>query len=265
MFGSSFLSFSFRFVILQILRFIITMRDWLALPLNPNTNNSDEAITIDNEDGRTYDMMNKSAQKEQKSSELQGLSSWFSILNMFGVANQNNKKASGSSSRSIGHCSSTDNNVLEQDHSEESISAVQKSQEKESHHKEENKSYSHEEDFSNHEEDSISYHLSSDEEELSSQEQEPSAQKEETDVNEQDQVAYLNQEQVSHIEKSTVANQDEEDHLLVRSDSMSSIASSVETDNSTTATSEIKRSSYHKYNTMTHVKVYYKYSMCSSI
>jgi hypothetical protein len=92
MIASSFLSFSFRFVILQILRF--TMRDWLALPLNSNDEQGD---------------INK---KNERAKE--GLSAWFSILSIFG--NSSKKVSSSSSSnRSIDHCPTRNNNACKQD------------------------------------------------------------------------------------------------------------------------------------------------------
>lgn len=77
---SSFLSFSFRFFLLQILRF--TMRDWLALPLSPSSpssikNNSDE-------DDCTYDIVNRPTDDDEDDEE-QELSSWVTLLAVFGV------------------------------------------------------------------------------------------------------------------------------------------------------------------------------------
>lgn len=71
--STSFLSFSCRFLILQVLRF--TMRDWLALP-----------ITTTNEEQRPEP-------------------SWFTILNVFSIAKKLKNNAASSSSREIvGDC-----------------------------------------------------------------------------------------------------------------------------------------------------------------
>jgi hypothetical protein len=204
---SSFLSFSFRFVVLQILRF--TMRDWLALPLNSNS--SDEAATTDDENGRTRDMIKKNEQ--DKLNELQGLSAWFSILSAFGVASKHNKKASSdsSSNRSIDHCPTRNNNVCKQDHSKDLVFDGETT----------------DEEVSDHEEEGLS-HQGEEEEHVSQHDQAP------------------------NLEEEALAS---EDHLLVRTFSVSSIASSVETYTSTPASSEIMRSPHNKYNTMTDVKV----------
>ncbi|KAL7324740.1 hypothetical protein PS15p_209887 [Mucor circinelloides] len=130
MISSTFLSFSFRFFLLQILRF--TMRDWLALPLNTNAAgssssssastssakhqlSSDEGITTD-EDEYRYDIIHESASTEeelevtecQHDSQNEELSTWLSILNVFGVANKMKKRSSSSSSSLTSSTSSLD-------------------------------------------------------------------------------------------------------------------------------------------------------------
>lgn len=57
--ASSFLSFSFRFFILQILRFI-NMRDWLAIPLSPTS------ASVKNSDDE-YDIVNRATTTEEES------------------------------------------------------------------------------------------------------------------------------------------------------------------------------------------------------
>ncbi|KAI8636207.1 hypothetical protein BD408DRAFT_448604 [Parasitella parasitica] len=107
MISSTFLSFSFRFFLLQILRF--TMRDWLALPINANAGGSsaknigdsnDEAIVNDQDDYRCDSIhKNISAQAKNKG---QGdeLPTWLSILKLFGITYNIQKKPSRSSSAS---------------------------------------------------------------------------------------------------------------------------------------------------------------------
>lgn len=86
---SSFLSFSFRFFLLQILRF--TMRDWLALPLSPSTlssikNNSDE-------DDCSYDIINRSVTEDDDDPEEQEISTWVTLLAVFGVVKERSRSA----------------------------------------------------------------------------------------------------------------------------------------------------------------------------
>lgn len=68
--STSFLSFSLRFIILQVLRF--TMRDWLALPITDTTNNE-----------------NNDREEEEAITP-----SWFTILNVFSIAKKIKEKAS---------------------------------------------------------------------------------------------------------------------------------------------------------------------------
>lgn len=129
MISSTFLSFSFRFFLLQILRF--TMRDWLALPLNTNAAgspasssastssakhqlSSDEGITTD-EDEYRYDIIHESASTEeelevtecQHEGQNEELSTWLSILNVFGVAKKLKKTSSPSTTTTSSLSSST--------------------------------------------------------------------------------------------------------------------------------------------------------------
>ncbi|GAN08176.1 hypothetical protein MAM1_0192d07683 [Mucor ambiguus] len=100
------------------------MRDWLALPLNTNAAgssssssassakhqlSSDEGITTD-EDEYRYDIIHESASTEEEELEVtecqndgqnEELSTWLSILNVFGVASKMNKKSSSRSSSSL--------------------------------------------------------------------------------------------------------------------------------------------------------------------
>ncbi|KAL9543670.1 hypothetical protein MBANPS3_008003 [Mucor bainieri] len=107
------------------------MRDWLALPLNTNAAgssssssastssakhqlSSDEGITTD-EDEYRYDIIHESASTEeelevtecQHEGQSEELSTWLSILNVFGVASKMKKKKSSSSSSSSSLSSST--------------------------------------------------------------------------------------------------------------------------------------------------------------
>lgn len=103
------------------------MRDWLALPINTNAggnpssssssvkNNtsSDEGITTD-EDEYRYDIIHESASAEEElevtecnnEGQNEELSTWLSILNVFGVAKNIKKKSSSSSSLSSSSTSS---------------------------------------------------------------------------------------------------------------------------------------------------------------
>ncbi|KAI8087720.1 immunoglobulin E-set [Gilbertella persicaria] len=81
---SSFLSFSFRFFILQILRFI--MRDWLALPLSPttnnNNNNNNSSSSNDDDEGIMVDTINQEKP-----------STWMSLLFAIGAAKKIKQKS----------------------------------------------------------------------------------------------------------------------------------------------------------------------------
>lgn len=108
------------------------MRDWLALPLNTNAAgssssssastssakhqlSSDEGITTD-EDEYRYDIIHEAASTEeelevtecQHEGQNEELSTWLSILNVFGVANKLNKKSSSSGSSLSSSTSSLD-------------------------------------------------------------------------------------------------------------------------------------------------------------
>ncbi|KAK4508921.1 uncharacterized protein ATC70_013544 [Mucor velutinosus] len=105
------------------------MRDWLALPLNTNAAgsssssstssakhqlSSDEGITTD-EDEYRYDIIHESAPTEeeleatecQHDGQNEELSTWLSILNVFGVASKMKKKKSSSSSSSLSSSTSS--------------------------------------------------------------------------------------------------------------------------------------------------------------
>ncbi|OAD00175.1 carbohydrate-binding module family 48 protein [Mucor lusitanicus CBS 277.49] len=107
------------------------MRDWLALPLNTTAAgssssssastssakrqlSSDEGITTD-EDEYRYDIIHESASTEeelevtecQHEGQNEELSTWMSILNVFGVASKLKKRSSSSSSSSLSSSTSS--------------------------------------------------------------------------------------------------------------------------------------------------------------
>lgn len=201
---SSFLSFSFRFFFLQILRF--TMRDWLALPLSPSSPSSIKNSS--DEDDCNYDILNRSCTLQTSSEEdeeEEPLSSWVTLLAVFGVVRKTRSK-----SRTVRSISTASPQVLTEEEEEDALEEQQQEEEEAG----ELKEFEHIKET------------------------------EETSV-EAGSTSSVNVPAEAVVEEQQVESDDEyeQEISMKRSLSASSIASSSDSDNSTPACSQIMRPS----------------------